>query len=70
MSHSDKRGASTLVKGAERSEADEVFGMRSYLIVHYCILTPHPSTALPPSPEGEGFLSKFQHTRLSHIYCQ
>ncbi len=28
------------------------------LIWHYCILAPHPSTALTPSPEGEGFLSK------------
>ena len=45
-----------LVKGAERSEADEVVCLRIGLILRCCMLTPHPSTALTPSPEGEGFI--------------
>ena len=58
MSSSDKRGASTLVKGAECNEADEVSVLRSRLNWRYCNSAPHPSTSLPPSPEGEGFCRK------------
>ena len=56
MSRSDKRGASALVKGAECNEADEVSVLRSCLNWRYCNSAPHPSTSLPPSPEGEGFV--------------
>ena len=56
MSRSDKRGASTLVKGAECNEADEVSVLRFCLNWRYCNSAPHPSTSLPPSPEGEGFV--------------
>ena len=64
-------------EGAECNEADEVFCMSICLNRRYCITAPHPSTSLPPSPEGEGFLSEnylrfgaFDFGKLPHYFTQ